>query len=238
MKTRVVCLVLACLLCFCCTVVSAQVESFNVVQAQLTENGVEITCYLWGEASEITYLVYQLNQQGKKGELVQVGEKANPPQGLFTIALPVAHCEQGFYVCVSATGVGTPRKVAVTKEGYTFACWGMVQNQTVQAIENAVTPLDVTVMREENTVSPTNVVLQGDLVVTSAQEYTVVCFGDVNFDHSIDAKDALAILRYAVKKIEFTQLQILAADWEQDHKIDATDALNLLKFAVGKAQCL
>ncbi|MBR3844579.1 MAG: hypothetical protein IKM39_03635 [Clostridia bacterium] len=59
-------------------------------------------------------------------------------------------------------------------------------------------------------------------------------YGDVDMDKAKDAKDALAVLRYAVRKIEFSQTQEIVADVTKDTVIDAKDALDILKFSVGK----
>lgn len=59
-------------------------------------------------------------------------------------------------------------------------------------------------------------------------------YGDVNGDQGIDAKDALAVLKNAVGKEEFTDQQKVIADVNSDKSIDAKDALDILKFAVGK----
>ena len=58
--------------------------------------------------------------------------------------------------------------------------------------------------------------------------------GDVTEDGSIDAKDALEVLKFAVGKNMLTQKQQLAAEVVGDHAINAKDALEILKFAVGK----
>ena len=58
--------------------------------------------------------------------------------------------------------------------------------------------------------------------------------GDVTEYGSIDAKDALEVLKFAVGKNMLTQKQQLAAEVVGDHAINAKDALEILKFAVGK----
>lgn len=58
--------------------------------------------------------------------------------------------------------------------------------------------------------------------------------GDVNGDQNIDAKDALAVLKNAVGKQEFSVAQKVAADVDLSNKIDAVDALMILQYSVGK----
>ena len=63
---------------------------------------------------------------------------------------------------------------------------------------------------------------------------TDVPLGDVNTDGFADAKDALAVLKYAVQKTDLTDRQKTAAEVVGDEKIDAKDALEILKYSVKK----
>ncbi len=64
-----------------------------------------------------------------------------------------------------------------------------------------------------------------------------VTFGDVNNDDSIDAKDALIVLKIAVDKHQPTDAEKVASDVNKDQDINAKDALEILKKAVGKPAC-
>ena len=55
--------------------------------------------------------------------------------------------------------------------------------------------------------------------------------GDVNVDNSIDAGDALAVLKHAAKLELLKDVAIDLADVEKDGNIDAADALKILKYA-------
>ncbi len=59
-------------------------------------------------------------------------------------------------------------------------------------------------------------------------------YGDIDTSKSMDAKDALAVLKYAVGKQIFSDIQIILADVNADKAINAKDALDILKYAVGK----
>lgn len=59
----------------------------------------------------------------------------------------------------------------------------------------------------------------------------VFVLGDVDGDGSINATDALLILKYAAKLSELDEAQKLSADVSGDNNINATDALEVLKFA-------
>lgn len=62
----------------------------------------------------------------------------------------------------------------------------------------------------------------------------VSTLGDVNGDKKIDAKDALAVLKYTVGKMSFTQNQFQAAEVTGDGVCNAIDALEILKYSVNK----
>ncbi len=62
--------------------------------------------------------------------------------------------------------------------------------------------------------------------------------GDVNGDGSIDAKDALLVLKIAVSKYTANDAEKTAADVNEDQNIDAKDALEILKYAVKKPSAL
>lgn len=58
--------------------------------------------------------------------------------------------------------------------------------------------------------------------------------GDVNKDGTVNAEDALLVLKIAVNKYQPSDSEKLASDVNKDGVIDAADALDILKFAVGK----
>ena len=62
--------------------------------------------------------------------------------------------------------------------------------------------------------------------------------GDVNQDQSIDAKDALQVLKISVGKHTPTQEEEVAADVNKDGNINAKDALEILKYSVQKPSVL
>ena len=60
---------------------------------------------------------------------------------------------------------------------------------------------------------------------------TTYVLGDVNADTTIDAADALAVLKHAAKLSMLDETQSLAADVTKEGSIDAGDALQILKYA-------
>ncbi len=62
----------------------------------------------------------------------------------------------------------------------------------------------------------------------------LVAFGDINDDGTINAKDALWVLKAAVCKCIIPLHQQLIADVTRDDMINAKDALEILRYAVGK----
>ena len=59
-------------------------------------------------------------------------------------------------------------------------------------------------------------------------------YGDVNGDETVDAKDALEVLKASVGKVTLTEAQLLLANVDDSEKIDAKDALMILQYTVGK----
>ncbi len=65
-------------------------------------------------------------------------------------------------------------------------------------------------------------------------EETLIGFGKVTADSTVDAKDALELLKYSVKKCDFTTDQAFYGDVNQDGVINAKDALLVLQYSVKK----
>ena len=61
-----------------------------------------------------------------------------------------------------------------------------------------------------------------------------VIYGDVDGNGTVEATDALEVLKNVVGKVTLTDDQQKAADTDGNGKIEATDALNILKKVVGK----
>lgn len=69
-----------------------------------------------------------------------------------------------------------------------------------------------------------------DSFIPEEPEEPALLMGDVNGDTSIDAQDALEILKYSAKMITLTDEAKERGDVNKDTIIDATDALRVLKF--------
>ena len=76
------------------------------------------------------------------------------------------------------------------------------------------------------------------VVGSSTEPDEVAVLGDINDDGSINAKDALEVLKYSVEKVEFTDKQKRAGDVNKDEVINAKDALEILKYTVNKPSAL
>ena len=59
-------------------------------------------------------------------------------------------------------------------------------------------------------------------------------YGDVDADQKIDAKDALAVLKFTVGKESFSDALQIVANVNKDTEVNAKDALDILKFSVQK----
>ncbi|MBQ1553569.1 MAG: dockerin type I repeat-containing protein, partial [Clostridia bacterium] len=57
--------------------------------------------------------------------------------------------------------------------------------------------------------------------------------GDVNLNGTVDASDALIVLRYAMNLITLTDEQLAVADMNGNGKVDATDAVLIMRYALG-----
>ncbi len=68
------------------------------------------------------------------------------------------------------------------------------------------------------------------------RDLSQVCYGDIDANGTIGAKDALKVLKFAVGKEPFSTKQKLAAEVDRKEGINAKDALEILKYAVGKVQ--
>lgn len=87
-----------------------------------------------------------------------------------------------------------------------------------------------------NYYSPPNTNIEYSL--KAAYTDRLVDIGDINSDETINAKDALEVLKASVGKIELAEEQKIAADVNKDGKTDAKDALEILKYSVGKPSVL
>lgn len=62
--------------------------------------------------------------------------------------------------------------------------------------------------------------------------------GDVNGDRKINSADALMVLQYSTKLIEFNSTQKSAADVNGDKQINSSDALEILKYSIGESSVI
>lgn len=71
------------------------------------------------------------------------------------------------------------------------------------------------------------------LVPTDVFAEEAVVLGDVNNDSSIDANDALQVLKSVASMITLSETEKVAADYNEDEAVDANDALAILKKVAG-----
>lgn len=84
--------------------------------------------------------------------------------------------------------------------------------------------------------NPTSSVSSEELT-PSQDDPSETVLGDVNNDTSINAKDALVVLKISVGKYEATDTETVSANVNKDDSINAKDALEILKKSVGKPAC-
>ena len=238
---RLLCLAVCCLLLACSVTAKGQTQSFaQILQVQVQQQGLCLTLQV-GQGGEYTCLIYEANEQGEQGNLLQVSQFSLEGAGVHTQTFLVSSC-QGYMVHLGGGDVGIPKKVTVYKT-YQSSAWRIEGQETTLTLQQNATHLtDLQVVRGEQTVTPGDVVLPGDQIVGYWDEtpyvgYAVVA-GDVDGNGQVNAKDALRVLRYSVGKIQFTPTEFTAADFSQSQKVDAVTALNILKFSVGKLKSL
>ena len=57
--------------------------------------------------------------------------------------------------------------------------------------------------------------------------------GDVNGDGSVNANDALLLMRYALSLVPASALDLTVADVNHDGNVNANDALRIMRYALG-----
>lgn len=72
----------------------------------------------------------------------------------------------------------------------------------------------------------------GFICEQEAKPGVVLKIGDVNDDKTINATDALMVLRHSVKEITLKDNEFIRADVTNDNTVNATDALQILRYAV------
>lgn len=97
------------------------------------------------------------------------------------------------------------------------------------------------IVREDTIILETNGFSRYTVVDPTKQageylEAPQLSYGDLDGNKKVDAKDALVVLKVAVKKITPDADQRKAAKVNKDDKIDAKDALEILKYAVKKIE--
>ena len=235
------CFFLACLLVLGFSQVFAQTTPYLQILAGSVENQSLSLTLRVGQAGEFTCLVYATNDKGEAGELLQVTQWQVQQAGIHKKEIAVTSAN-GYLVQVGGADIEIPKTIAMEKEYRSCAVRMEGKETTEILIQSASYLTGVEITRLDKTVTPGDVVLPGDKITAKWGDadyvgYAVVA-GDVDLDGSVNAKDALLVLRCAVGKITLTQAQLAGADFKQNGKIDAVCALNILKFSVGKLKSL
>ncbi len=238
---RLLCLALACFLGLGCFTAGAKTVPFGqVLEARVHEGELSLTVQV-GQAGEFTCLIYEVKEQANQGELLQVAQWQIQTPGVHTKTVLVTPCA-GYTVHFGGSDIGIPKKITLNGE-YKSSAWRIEGEETTQTVAQKATHLTkIEITRNENTVTPGDVVLPGDQISGTWHNaayvgYAVVA-GDVDLNGAVNAKDALRVLRYSVGKIKLSPAEFAAADFVQSQKVDAVTALNILKFSVGKMQSL
>lgn len=80
---------------------------------------------------------------------------------------------------------------------------------------------------------PNTIVATIDGKVTVEFEILIRGYGDIDFDGSVNSKDALSVLQYSVSLIKFNVVKYKYANVTGDDKVNSSDALAILQKSVG-----
>ena len=72
-----------------------------------------------------------------------------------------------------------------------------------------------------------------DNVLYSGDEGPSVLLGDVDGSGTVNANDALLLMRYVLGLVEETDLDLSVGDYDGDGSVNANDALTIMRFALG-----
>jgi len=154
--------------------------------------------------------------------------------GSLTAFITVYQVTSGTTVVGGTTGTFSITS-AYGKEGNAVACSYSAGDSVSVAFASATGPVTLSNDNTAYTISSGDAE-SGVITITAtftAQDEPDIQDGDVNGDGSIDATDAMIILRYAVGLEELTPEQFGFADVNGDGFVDATDAMIILRYVAG-----
>ncbi len=194
------------------------------------------------EEQQVTYLVYRQTAKGTRGDAVQAGQLSVTGNGVHQMVIPVALWEYGYQICLGATQTTADRFICLTAP-FTAGGLFITKGQTVQQLTALLSPMtQVTVDRKGTVLGQTKTVKQGDAVTALSDEITyrfwAVIPGDVDLNGTVEATDALQILRHTVGKETLQDAALAAADFTQSGQVGAVQALQILRHTVGKVTAL
>lgn len=100
----------------------------------------------------------------------------------------------------------------ITQDNYLLNVW---QETTLTDFKNnyASQGESYTIKRNDTELTDTDIIATGDTIeLSSGDTYTIVVAGDINCDGRVTVFDFSALRRYILKQIEFTEIELLAAD--------------------------
>lgn len=100
----------------------------------------------------------------------------------------------------------------IIKDNYLLNVW---QETTLTDFKNNYTSQEeyYTIKRNDTELTDTDIIATGDTIeLSSGDTYTIVVAGDINCDGRVTVFDLSTLRRYILKQIEFTEIELLAAD--------------------------
>ncbi len=238
--------ILLVLLLFCLPVTSAfaAVErgpELTILLAESGEEGLAVTLRFTRlpAGGQATLLLYD----DETNELLFVAQTP-AAEGVQTLALTPLKAAARLRLQVGASDLANYRSVTfAVNSGYAASAVGFLPGQRAGEWLQSLELPGAALTRGGNPLGDNEPMQPGDMLAaknaTGAQlNLPVVAFGDVNTDGSVNAADALQVLRAAVGKATLSPLALAAADFRQQQTVNAATALLILRFAVGKIPSL
>ena len=245
MKKRIITFLFAVVLfCTASVSVAAQTPTVMILSCQTSADGVQVTYWLQNAASDqqLTLLVYRQTDDGKQGKLLQVEQLSVSGDGTGVLNAAVPLDTEKVIVHLGGSYTTVSRNVAFTSV-YTSPALFLTNEQTTEQLAAELTCLtDLAVTRNNQPLSLNETVQPGDEITGNFENgpcaFWAVIPGDVDLNGSVEAADALLVLRHTVGKVSLKDASLAAADFTQSGQVGAHSALRILQRIVGKAESL
>ena len=210
-------------------VLVAAKQAYEVLENQKIDFTVDIQDATASVGRELTVPVYVTVEEGQNVAALQLAIGYDKEKLEFVNATTTIESVP-FDFNAQAAGYDSKVLLAFAKEGGITES-GVWFNLTFKALAEGEAAFTVETYDKEPCDAENNVLT---VALTGGKATVTKQLGDVNFDGTVDSKDALEALKVAVKKTTFTDEQMALGDLDGDGIMSAIDALYMLRYAVGK----